>query len=104
MTEKSILNVDYTQYETTLSPAFLNRKNYQAPDPTMVKAMIPSVVVDIFVKPGDKVKKDDKLLTMEAMKMKNDTFSPLDGKVESITVKKGDRVAKGQLLIRLKHA
>ena len=42
------------------------------------------------------------VLILEAMKMFNDVESEIEGKIVEIKVSKGDKVEKGQLMIRLK--
>lgn len=64
-----------------------------------LKAPMPGMVLEISVKQGDVVKKGDKLLILEAMKMENVLKSPADVKVKSIVVVKGKSVEKGQLLM-----
>jgi biotin carboxyl carrier protein len=60
---------------------------------------MPGLILDINVKIGQKVKEDDPLLILEAMKMENVLTSPRDGIIKSISVSKGDAVNKNQLLI-----
>ncbi|MBL7105777.1 MAG: biotin/lipoyl-binding protein, partial [Bacteroidales bacterium] len=55
----------------------------------------------IYVKKGKKVKEGDKLLILEAMKMKNDIVSPVNGTIKKINVKEGSRVTKKDILIEL---
>lgn len=50
-------------------------------------------------KEGDKVKKNDLLLTVEAMKMETTFVSKVDGVVDKIYVKEGERVSQEDLLI-----
>ena len=64
-----------------------------------VKAPMPGLIVDLKIKDGDTVQKNDPLLVLEAMKMENVIKSPGDGVVRSIRVKKGDSVDKNQILI-----
>lgn len=64
-----------------------------------LKAPMPGMVLEISVKEGDIVKKGDKLLILEAMKMENVLKSPADVKIKSIAVVKGKSVEKGQLLM-----
>ncbi len=64
-----------------------------------VTAPIPGLITAIKVKPGDKVKKDDSLITLDAMKLQNDIFAPRDGKIAEIKVKLSDTVDKGTVLI-----
>ena len=63
------------------------------------KSPMPGLIVDVHIKAGDEVKKDDPLLILEAMKMENTVKAPGDGKVKKVYIKKGAVVEKGQLLI-----
>ncbi|KHD38760.1 pyruvate carboxylase [Clostridium acetobutylicum] len=66
-----------------------------------IGASIPGNVVKVFVKPGDKVKKGDSLMVIEAMKMETNVSVSEDGTVGGIFVKEGDQVQSGQLLVKL---
>ena len=48
---------------------------------------------------GDEVKKGDSLFVAEAMKMETNIVANIDGKVKDITVREGDMVESGQLLM-----
>lgn len=100
-TQKKLVEftLDDTPYLTTLTTKFSKRKKYQPKDLTKVRAFIPGVIQKVYVKIGDEVNKGQPLLVLEAMKMKNDVFSPIDAKVKSVLVKPGDVVAKDQILI-----
>ena len=95
------LNVDNTEYKTNLTRTFHLRKPYVPLDKRKIHAFIPGTIRKFYVKEGDKVKIGDKLLILEAMKMKNDLLSPLKGKVKKIYVKLEETVANKQLLIEL---
>ena len=95
------LNINNSLYKTRISSKFKNRINYQPADPKLILSFIPGTVVDIFVSPGQIVKKGDLLLILDAMKMQNNLKCNIDGRVKSIPVCKGDRVSKGTLLIEL---
>ncbi len=95
------LNINSSLYETRISSKFQNRKLYQPADPKLILSFIPGSVFDIMVVEGQKVKKSDDLMILEAMKMKNRLKCPMDGIVKTITVNKGDKVSKGTLLIVL---
>jgi len=56
-------------------------------------------VIEILVKPGDKVKPEDPLVTLESDKATLDVPSPLEGEVKEIKVKVGDKVSEGALLM-----
>lgn len=96
---KSKLNIDSTIYETNLTNKFINRKMYAPVNPKLIKAFIPGVIKDIFIKKGQKVKEGDKLFILEAMKMQNSVYSPMDGKIKDISISSEQRVAKNELLI-----
>ncbi|MFP4090950.1 MAG: biotin/lipoyl-containing protein [Cyclobacteriaceae bacterium] len=66
-----------------------------------IVAPMPGLILKIHVNAGDEVKKNDPLITLEAMKMENVLKSPGEGKVEEVIVKQGDSVEKSQLMIRL---
>lgn len=58
-------------------------------------------VVEIQVKPGDEVKADDPLITLESDKAAMDVPSPRKGTVAEILVRIGDKVSEGSAIIRL---
>ena len=66
--------------------------------PTL-KAPMGGTIVEIDVKPGDKVKAGQKLVVYEAMKMENDLESEIEGVVKQVLVKEGDVVGTNQDLI-----
>ena len=61
-------------------------------------------VIEVLVKPGDKVAFDDPLLTLESDKASMDVPSPGAGTVVSVTIKEGDRVSKGSSILMLQMA
>ena len=64
-----------------------------------LKAPMPGLVVDWFVKEGDHIQTGDKLLILEAMKMENVIKSAGEGVIKKIHASKGQAVKKNQLLI-----
>ena len=87
------------KYKTLLTPKFKERKKWVAPNPNEIRTHIPGVVGEIMVKKRDAVKKGEKLLIYEAMKMKNVVTAPFDGVIKRIAVKEGEKLPKGALLI-----
>ncbi len=68
---------------------------------TPVTAPLPGNILTIFVKPGDIIEKNQKVLTMEAMKMENTVLAEKDGVVESVKVAPGQSVLQGDTLIEI---
>ncbi len=66
-----------------------------------VKSPLPGVILDIFVKEGETVKKGQKLVCLEAMKMENNIDSDKDGKIVKINVTKGGSVMEGDILVTI---
>ncbi len=64
---------------------------------TEVNAPMPGLILNLCVANGASVKKGDKVVVLEAMKMENDIVAPCDGKI-SFVVKKGDNVDSGATL------
>jgi biotin carboxyl carrier protein len=96
-----LLNIDTSLYQTRISAKFENRKPYKPTDPKIILSFIPGTVLEIYIEPGNEVKKGEILMILDAMKMQNKLKSPMDGKVKSIVVKKGDKVSKGSVLLIL---
>ncbi|MFL5439680.1 MAG: biotin/lipoyl-containing protein, partial [Myxococcales bacterium] len=61
-------------------------------------------VIQVFVKPGDEVKKEDPLVSLESDKATMDVPSPADGKVKEVKLKVGDKVSKGSAILVLETA
>lgn len=66
-----------------------------------ITSPMPGTIVDICVEPGREVKKGDKLVVLEAMKMENEIMAPHDAKVAAVMVDKGDSVETGAPLVSL---
>ena len=66
-----------------------------------IKAPMPGLVVEIAVVEGEAIRKGDKLLILEAMKMENSLQASSDTIIKKINVTKGQAVVKGQVLIEL---
>lgn len=64
-----------------------------------LKAPMPGLVVEVCVSEGQEVKKGDKLVVLEAMKMENILKAPADAVVKKISITKGQTVEKNEALI-----
>ena len=58
-------------------------------------------VIELLVKEGQEIKKNDPVVTIESDKSSVEIPSIFSGKVESISVKVGDKVSKGDLLVNI---
>jgi pyruvate dehydrogenase E2 component (dihydrolipoamide acetyltransferase) len=56
-------------------------------------------IIDVLVKPGDTVRAEDPLITLESDKASIDIPSPGGGVVKALKVKKGDRVSEGDAVL-----
>jgi pyruvate dehydrogenase E2 component (dihydrolipoamide acetyltransferase) len=55
-------------------------------------------VIEVLVKPGDSVSKDQSLLTLESDKATMEVPAPFDGTVKELKVKVGDEVSEGTVI------
>lgn len=67
-----------------------------------VKAPMHGKLVAVFVQPGEKVEKGQRLAIVEAMKMEHVLVAPSDGEVAEIAAEPGAQVAEGARLVVLK--
>ena len=58
-------------------------------------------VIEILVKPGDAVTKEQSLITLESDKATMEIPSPSDGVVRELKIKVGDKVSKGSPILEL---
>ena len=66
---------------------------------TAVTSPLPGVILEVCVKEGDAVKRGQKVMVLEAMKMENVIEATADGTVTAIKVDKGDSVLEGAPLV-----
>ena len=66
-----------------------------------IGAPLPGVVTTVAVTEGAAVKKGDRLLVIEAMKMQSTVYSPASGKVQQLLTKSGQQVEAKDLLLVL---
>lgn len=97
--EMKKLNVMGDTYITRYTRKYEDRKQWTKPDEKQLLSFIPGTIREILVKEGEKVSAGQKLLVLEAMKMKNSIKAPFDGKIKSVKVSVGDCVPKGTLMV-----
>jgi pyruvate dehydrogenase E2 component (dihydrolipoamide acetyltransferase) len=109
-----ILLLDSGRAEQATPPAVMPKTAVSAPpSPTsapggIAEVRVPDIgdfkdvpVIEIFVKPGDAVKAEDPLVTLESDKATMEVPSPLGGTVQSVNVKVGDKVSEGAVVLTL---
>lgn len=89
-------------YQTTFTRKFEERIKWEAPNINMLYSFIPGTIIDIFVKPKQKVKEGETLLLLEAMKMQNQLRMPFDGEIVKIHVKKDETIPNNYLIMEIK--
>lgn len=60
-------------------------------------------VIEVLVKPGDTVNKEDSLITLESDKATMDIPAPTAGVIKALSLKPGDKVSKGTLILTLEE-
>lgn len=65
------------------------------------RAPMPGQIVDVMVTEGSAVKKGDKVLVLEAMKMQQPFLAPFDGTVKLLRAQKGHQVNEGDVLVQI---
>jgi dihydrolipoamide dehydrogenase len=61
-------------------------------------------VIELLVKPGDRVEKETALITLESDKATMEVPSPEAGTVQALKIKVGDKVSQGTLILTLEAA
>ncbi|MDH5534231.1 MAG: dihydrolipoyl dehydrogenase [Betaproteobacteria bacterium] len=76
--------------------------------PNLIEVKVPDIgdfknipVIEVLVKSGDRVSKEDPLITLESDKATMDVPSPADGTVKELKLKNGDKVSEGSLILVL---
>lgn len=73
----------------------------QTGGPKNVVSELPGTVTTVNVSAGQRVKRGETLLVIEAMKMANDIVSEVDGTVQRVVVSAGQSVNQGDLLVEM---
>ncbi len=68
---------------------------------TEIKSPLPGIIIDIFVSAGEEVKKDQKLFSLEAMKMENEIKAERDGVIATIKAGKGQSVLQEEVIMEM---
>ena len=86
--------------DRTLEGTIQQRPKADVGNPRDIGAPMPGLIVTVAVKPGEVVKKGDKLLSLEAMKMETTVYAEQDGTLSEVLVSPGSPVEAGELIAR----
>ena len=100
--ELKSLIIQGVAYKTKFTRKFEERVNWEAPNDNLLYSIIPGTIIDIFVKPKDKVKHGETLLLLEAMKMQNQVRMPFDGEIVKVHVKTDELIPNRHLMVEIK--
>ncbi len=87
--------------DRALETEVARRPKADVSDPRQIAAPMPGLVVTVAVKTGDAVKRGQKLLSMEAMKMETTLYAEKDGSIADVLVQAGSPVEAGELVVRM---
>jgi pyruvate carboxylase len=87
--------------DRTLETTVVRRPKADPADAKQIAAPMPGLVVGVAVKIGDAVRRGQKLMTLEAMKMETTLYAEQDGRVAELLVKPGTPVEAGELVARM---
>ena len=94
-------HVDGTDYETHSTRRWRERKAWVPADRTAVVTQIPGLILEVLVKPGQRVTRGEGVVVLEAMKMANQVQTLWDGTVKRVVVEVGQTVPRGTVLVEL---
>ena len=90
--------------DRSLAPAVPPRRKAEDGNPSHIAAPMPGLVSSLEVTPGHHVRKGDRLLSIEAMKMETAIFAERDGLVADLLVTAGTQVDAKDLLLVIEPA
>lgn len=101
MSERQILQIDDTLYETEVPDETHRENGKRIQNPYEVRSIIPGTVIEICVQEGKMVSPGQVILILEAMKMYIELEAEASGSIMEILVSPGDTVGKKQLLVKI---
>jgi biotin carboxyl carrier protein len=78
-----------------------SRAKAESSGPEIIKAFMPGKIVQVGVRPGDRVTPGSSVLIIEAMKMENEMFCRSAGIVRAVHVRAGQAVENDALLVEI---
>jgi pyruvate carboxylase len=86
--------------DKALSGEIIRHPKAEPDNPKHVGAPMPGLVVVVNVVAGEEVKAEQKLVTMEAMKMETTVYAQRPGKVAEVLVQPNQQIEAGDLMLR----
>jgi biotin carboxyl carrier protein len=65
----------------------------------VMRSPMPGIVIAVSVRKGQTIRKGDKVIILESMKMENELRAPRDGTITQVSVEPGVSVEKDQILV-----
>ncbi len=96
-----LINQTQRMFDNTMEITLANLKDITIPD---IGGAEKVDVIEIFVKAGDSITKEDPLVTLESDKATMDIPAPLSGTVKEVKIKVGDKVSQGSVVLTLEEA
>jgi biotin carboxyl carrier protein len=93
--------VDDAVYITKVNKKFTDRKHFTGFKKHIVTAFIPGAIREVLVQAGQHVTIGEKMLVLEAMKMKNLVVAPMSGIIKTVNAAVGENVSKNQILVEI---
>ncbi len=87
--------------DRSLASAVIEAPKADPSDPLQVGSPLPGLVVGVAVQAGDAIRKGQKLLSIEAMKMETTLYAERPGRVAEVLAAVGRQVKTGDLLVRM---
>ncbi|HEY3781225.1 MAG TPA: acetyl-CoA carboxylase biotin carboxyl carrier protein subunit [Fimbriimonadaceae bacterium] len=92
------LHVSYKGHVYVVEKSRAGKAGAAASSSGELRAPMPGLIVEVFVKQGASVESGDKVFVLEAMKTQQAFTAPFAGKVDKLTAEKGKQVSDGELL------
>jgi pyruvate carboxylase len=92
---------EVTVRDRSLKATAAERLKADPANPGHVGAPLPGMITSVSVEPNQSVKKGDRLLVIEAMKMQSTVYAPAAGKVTAVHAHPGQQVETKDLLVVL---
>jgi len=96
------LSQEQPEQEPQSAPPAESSAPAPSPQARQIEVRVPDIgdfkdvpVIEVLVKPGDRVKKNDSLITLESEKASMEVPAEADGVVQDVKVKVGDKVSQG---------